>query len=193
MKTTTAAISRRDLLRMGMAGAAVGMVSLAGTSISALDVGAEDQEAVEQVSGPGAAVAKIYELQAAFHRAKTTQNINLMMSLWAENGTLHVQGDPKSPYIGSSSLRAFWQTSGSFTHRRLSLVPSFKTQINVRGASAWLYFECHDVGDFDLATRFIAADTFLGGTVRRAEDSWVFSNMTAGKAFPLSIDHHYFP
>jgi hypothetical protein len=75
----------------------------------------------------------------------------------------------------------------------------------------WLYFECHDIGDFDLATRFIASDTFLAGTLRkvgqetrpeegegRTEDegqdgSWVFSEMTAGKATPLAVDHYYFP
>jgi hypothetical protein len=33
--------------------------------------------------GPGSgAVGQIYRLQAAFHRAKTTQDIDLMMSLW---------------------------------------------------------------------------------------------------------------
>jgi hypothetical protein len=55
----------------------------------------------------------------------------------------------------------------SFTHLRFSLVPSFKIQIEVHGHRAWLYFECHEVGNFDLDNRFIAADTFLAGTVRR--------------------------
>lgn len=95
----------------------------------------------------GVDVGEIYKLQAAFHRAKTTQDINLMMSLWAIDGTLNNQGDPKSPYIGFDDLTSFWLNSGSFTHRRFSLVPSFKTQIQVDGHQAWLYFECHDVGD----------------------------------------------
>jgi hypothetical protein len=53
-------------------------------------------------------------------------------ALWADDGTLTNQGDPNSPYVGSERLRAFWQNSGSFKNRRLSLVPSFKTQIDVR-------------------------------------------------------------
>jgi len=147
-----------------------------------------------QVTGPESTqVGKIYELQAAFHRAKTTQDIDLMMSLWDMDGTLYVQGNPNSPFVGPEKLKSFWQTSGSFTHRRFSLVPSFKTQIDVRGDQAWLYFECHDIGDFDQPDRAIASDTFLAGTVRNIGGKWVFSNMTAGKAFPLSVNHYYFP
>ena len=167
-------------------------------------------------SGPDSAqVGKIYQLQAGFHRAKTTQDINLMMSLWDVNGILNVQGDPNSPYIGFDQLKSFWQHSGSFTQHRFSLVPSFKIQIEVHGNHSWLYFECHDVGNFDLANRFIATDTFLAGTLRKVDaemgeerrqkegiirqeedegDSrWVFWEMTAGKAAPLSVDRYYFP
>jgi hypothetical protein len=144
------------------------------------------------ISPESTQVAQIYELQAGFHKAKTTQDLDLMMSLWDPDGVLNNVGDPNSPYIGFDSLRSFWQNSGSFTHRRFSLVPSFKLQIDVHGDQAWLYFECHDIGDFDLATRFIAGDTFLAGTVRKVGPRWVFWEMTAGRAFPLSIDHYYF-
>lgn len=147
-----------------------------------------------QVIGPESTqVGEIYELQAAFHRAKTTQDLELMMSLWDPDGTLVVQGDSHSPYVGAEQIRHFWAGSGSFTHRRFSLVPSFKTRIEVKGDTAYLYFECHDIGDYDLPTRFIASDTFLAGTVRHIGGKWVFSQMTAGKASPLSPDHEYFP
>lgn len=147
-----------------------------------------------QVSRPSSEqTGKIYQLQAAFHRAKTTQDIDLMMSLWDPNGILIVEGDPNSPYVGFDQLKAFWLSSGSFTHRRFSLVPSFKIRIRVFGDQASLYFECHDIGDYDLDSRYIASDTFLAGTLRHLNGKWVFSNMTAGKAAPLSPDHYYFP
>lgn len=175
-------LTRRDLLRSSAgAGAAAGLAALGFPSRARAD----DDEG-------GGRVGAIYRLQAAFHRAKTTQDIDLMMSLWAKDGTLVNQGDPSSPYVGSERLRAFWLGSGSFTHRRFSLVP-YKIQIDLRGHSGFLYFECHDVGDYDLPTRFIASDTFLAGAIRHIEGSWVFWNMTAGKAFPLSFDHYYFP
>jgi hypothetical protein len=175
---------RRDLFK-GLAGTAVGMGGLVGSARSPVQA---------QVSGPESAqVGKIYQLQAAFHLAKTTQDIDLMMSLWDDDGILNNQGDPNSPYIGFDRLKSFWENSGSFTHRRFSLVPSFKLQIDVHGNEAWLYFECHDIGNFDLASRFIAGDTFLAGTVRDVAGRWVFRDMTAGRAFPLSADHYYFP
>jgi hypothetical protein len=178
-------INRRTMFRTGMAGTALGV---AGLVVPRLSV------AAAQVNGPSCTVGDVYQLQAAFHRAKTTQDLDLMMSLWADEATFTNQGDPSSPYIGSARLRTFWQNSGSFKNRRLSLVPSFKTQIDLRSDDeAWLYFECHDVGDYDQPTRTIAGDTFLVGTVKRFEGNWVFWDMTAGSSSPLSMDHYYFP
>jgi hypothetical protein len=171
---TTHHINRRTLLRTGLTGTALGAAAWAIPGVARAGNPPGSPESVQ--------VAEIYQLQAAFHRAKTTQDLDLMMSLWAPDATLNVQGDPDSPYTGTGPLRAFWQSSGSFTHRRFSLVPSFKTRINVHGAQAQLYFECHDIGDYDLASRFIASDTFLAGTVRNLGGNWVFDDMTAGKS-----------
>ena len=44
-----------------------------------------------------------------------------------------------------------------------------------------------------LPARQIVADTFLAGTLHRGRQGWVFFDMTAGKAFPLSVDHYYYP
>jgi hypothetical protein len=128
-------MSRRNVLRAGLAGTAA---SLAGVVLAPASlVGA-------QVQGPDRAVAEIYQLQSAFHRAKTTQDLDLMMSLWPEGSRINSPGDPNSPYIGSESLRQFWLNSGSWKSPRLSLVPSFKIQIDVKSDDeAWLYFECH--------------------------------------------------
>jgi hypothetical protein len=148
--------------------------------------------ATAQVNGSASAdVAKIYLLQAAFHRAKTAQDITLMMSLWDPGGALRVQGDPKSPYVGAELLRGFWLNSGSFKNRRFSLVPSYKTRIAVRDNEADLYFECHDVADYDLSTRSIVNDTFLAGTLRNAGGTWRFYDMTAGPSTPLSLERYY--
>jgi hypothetical protein len=187
--TTAAQISRRDLLRKGAT------VTALGASALVLPEFAFAQGPAAGVTGAESHVGEIYQLQAAFHRAKTFADLDLMASLWADDATLVNQGDANSPYNGNAAIKAFFATSGSFTHRRLSLVPSFKTQINVghEGNQAWLYFECHDVGDYDLSTRAIAADLFLAGLVRNKADTWQFWQMTAGKSFPLSADHYYYP
>jgi len=145
-----------------------------------------------QVTGPpNADVAEIYQLQAAFHRAKTAQDLTLMLSLWTHEASLSIAGDPNSPYVGRDRLHDFWANSGSFKNRRFSLVPSYKTMIDVRGEEATLYFECHDVADYDQPTRNIINDTFLRGTLRKHEGRWKFHQMAAGPSTPLSLDHYY--
>ena len=174
-------MKRRDFCRTVAAAMGVG-------GVTAANLG----PAIAQVSGPATAdVAQNYQLQAAFHQAKTAQDIELMMSLWDPKATLKIQGDPKSPYVGTEQLRAFWLNSGSFKNRRFSLVPSFKTRIAVRDNEASLYFECHDVADYDQPTRNIINDTFLAGTLRNVGGKWVFYDMSAGPATPLSLDRYY--
>ncbi|SRR5712692_3166111 len=180
--TPTRTLDRRRLLGLGAIGAAAGAVGLTFGKMNAT---------ADAASQESAQLGEIYRLQAAFHRAKTTQAIELMMSLWADGATFNMQGDANSPYVGTERLRAFWLGSGSFKNRRFSLVPSYKTQIHVTGDTATLYFECHDVGDYDLPTRAIASDSFLSGTLRRIGGEWLFWDMTAGKSSPLSVDHFY--
>jgi hypothetical protein len=176
-------MERRDFCK-NLPGIALGVGGLAASGVP---LGA-------QVSGPDSTqVAEIYQLQAAFHLAKTTQNIDLMMSLWDPSGSLTIPGNPSSPFIGLGQIRSYFLSGGSFTHRRFSLVPSFKIKIDVHGDQAFLYFECHDIGDFDLPSRFIASDTILAGTLRKIGGQWLFSNMFGGSASPLSVDHYYFP
>ena len=101
--------------------------------------------------------------------------------------------------FGSDQIRSFWQSSGSFTHLRFSLVPSFKTTIEVHGNQAYLYFECHDIGNFDSGSfndatkKTIINDTYLAGSLRNISSDWVFWDMTAGSSSPLSYDTYYFP
>ena len=184
-------LNRRRFLRFGGVSLGAAVLAAPGLNILAAHAG---EFAGSQVSGPESAqVGLIYELQAAFHRAKSTQDIELMMSLWTDDGTLHVQGNAKSPFTGTDQLRGFWRKSPSFQNRRFSLVPSFKTQIRVSGETAWLYFECHDVANYDLPTRSIAGDTFLAGTLQKNADRWQFKEMTAGPSTPLSVGQYYFP
>jgi len=75
-----------------------------------------------------------------------------MMSLWGCQRHPDVRGDPTHLTSASISFKSFWQHSGSFTQHRFSLVPSSRSQIEVHGKPRWLYFECHDVGNFDLLT-----------------------------------------
>ena len=98
-------MERRNFCK-GLPGMALGLGGLA----------ASRKPLLAQVTGPDSTqVAEIYQLQAAFHLAKSTQNIDLLMSLWDPNGSLTIPGDPNSPYVGFDRLRAYLLSTGSFT------------------------------------------------------------------------------
>jgi ketosteroid isomerase-like protein len=191
---TTREITRRDLLRTSLAATTLGAAALAVPGVALA------HPLAGGITGAESQVGEIYQLQAAFHRAKTTQDLDLMMSLWAEDATF-TNWSTGMTYSGADQIRSFWVGSGSFTNHRFSLVPSYKTQINVghNGDHAWLYFECHDVGNFatggfgDPAVKTIVNDTFLTGMLRKVRGAWLFWDMTAGPSSPLSYDHYYYP
>jgi hypothetical protein len=83
--SVSAKVSRRELLRKGLAGSALGVAGLSSAALTTIPA-----QANGGVSGPESTqVGEIYELQAAFHRAKTTQDLDLMMSLWGQDATFN--------------------------------------------------------------------------------------------------------
>jgi len=183
----TQELTRRTFVRKGLAGAALGAAALTVPGLAKADVSHGSEQ-----------IGEIYELQAAFHRAKTSQDLGLMMSLWADDATF-INTTSGLTYVGADQIRSFWQGSGSFTHHRFSLVPSYKTTIQVHGDRAFLYFECHDVGEFssggfdDPTKKTIVNDSYLAGSLRNIGGNWLFWYMTAGSSSPLSYDTYYFP
>ena len=178
---TTAETTRRGLLRRGAVAAGVGAVALAAPGLAQ----AADRDGEE--------TADIYQLQAAFHRAKSHQDIDLMVSLWAQDSTFRIG---TTTYTGRAAVRAFFLASGSWQFHRMSLVPSFKDVIRIHGETAFLYFECHDVAltneSATVPAGSIVTDLFNAGTIRRAERRWLFQHMIFGAA-PLSVDTIYHP
>jgi ketosteroid isomerase-like protein len=176
---TTGEFTRGALLRKG---AATGAVGAAAFAIPGLARGA-----VPGISHGSEQIGEIYELQAAFHRAKSHQDIDLMVSLWTDDCTFTNAG---TLFSGKDAVRTFFLGSGSWLHQRISFVPSFKDQIEVHGDTAFLYFECHDV---DLATGAVVTHLFNAGQIRNVSGSWLFQHMHFGSAAPLSVDTIYYP
>jgi len=178
MLSTPKPVNRRELLA---AGAAAGAAALAVPALATADVSHGSEQ-----------IGEIYQLQAAFHRAKSHQDIDLMVSLWTDDCTVTVNG---TTLAGRDAIRSLFLGSGSWKHHRISLVPSFKDQIQVQGDTAFLYFECHDVAldTDDPAGAQGALVTHLTnfGMIRKVADSWLFWQMHFGSAAPLSVDTIY--
>jgi hypothetical protein len=125
-------------------------------------------------------VAELYELQAAFHQAASYGgDIDAMMQLWADDGSLTV-GDVV--YSGKDGVRDFFANhSGAFKHYWVSLAPAFKTQFDIHGNAADIYFECH-YADPSVTPYVLRSDTSAMGTVKKVNEHWVFWNIIGGSA-----------
>jgi len=100
----TTAMRRRSLRHEGLTGTAL--------SVAALRVPGLAWRAGEglDTDGEGAPAARNYEPQAAFHQATTTQDLELMMSLRAEDATFNAAGTIAK---GADHIRSFGKRNGS--------------------------------------------------------------------------------
>jgi hypothetical protein len=155
--------------------------------------------------GPDAAIARLYELQAAFHDAAggagidantKAQHLQEMLEIWTADGVLVVgttvytgRGEPSSSTCapGSLTLCDFFQNhAGSFVLGRnwAALTSISRTHFEVHGNLAYVYFECHY---FDVATGAKMSDASIGllgqpgtGQARRAGGKWLLSFAEVG-------------
>ena len=54
---------------------------------------------------------QIHNIEIVFHQAGTTKNLDLMMSLFADDATITSGGKTHS---GKDRIRAYWQSAGPF-------------------------------------------------------------------------------
>ena len=125
-------------------------------------------------------VAELYELQAAFHHAASHGgDIDAMMALWADDSSITVGG---VLYSGKDAVRDFFANhSGAFKHNWVSLAPAFKTEFNIHGNTADIYFECH-YADPSVTPYVLKSDISATGNVRKVNGTWLFWNIVAGSA-----------
>jgi len=186
MLNTEHQLNRRELLRTAAVAAAAGATALAVPGLARGDVTHGSEQ-----------IGEIYQLQAAFHWAKShaltdPTAIDRMVSLWTDDCSVTSNG---TTFTGQDGVRALFLNSGSWKHRRMSVVPSFKDQIEVHGNTAFLYFECHDIAleanDPGGAQGSLVTHLTNFGTLRNEGGAWRFWQMQFGSASPVSVDQIY--
>jgi hypothetical protein len=76
-------------------------------------------------------LVQIYQIQAAFDRASSAGNLDLMMSLWADDATLSV-GAAKAPYRVANQARIWllpsypWLLCGVSWSHPASVLPQYR-------------------------------------------------------------------
>ena len=134
-----------------------------------------DQPSVTQIAAlqKQADMYAIDQIEANWHKAASTKDVNLMMSIWASNSTFQVG---TQTYSGKDQIRAFFATKAApFQPQNnwVSETPAYKIRITVNGDSGTLYFECHYV---DVATRTVKAVVGADLNVSRVNGRWLIVN-----------------
>jgi len=115
-------------------------------------------------------------IEKTWHKAASTQNVDLMMSIWAPDATFNIGPETLS---GSTQIRNFFtKTAGPFQpgHHWVSDTPAYKVRITVNGDKGTLYFECHYV---DVATSKLVSVVAADQTVQKIDGKWLITSAAA--------------
>ena len=123
---------------------------------------------------------KIDQIEKNFHYATTTQDIDLMMGLFAPNATMTI-GAGKTAAGLDEVRRFFLEDSAAFQPENtwISDHPAYKLEITVNGDRGTLHFECHYVY---AKTGKVVAVTAADFDVARIGGAWLITNMVGGSA-----------
>ena len=92
--------------------------------------------------------ANLYEIdqiEVNWHRATSTHNLNLMMSLWAPGAVFNID---QQTLTGKAQIRHWFATENAAFQPQNhweSDTPSYKIKVTINGDKGTLYFECHYV------------------------------------------------
>jgi hypothetical protein len=116
---------------------------------------------------------RITDIERKWHQATTTHDIDLMMSLWADDATFTV--DAGRTLTGKDEIRELWLAARPFQpeNQWVSETPAYKLRATVDGDKGTLYFECHYV---DPATREVVAVVGADQQVARINGEWLITS-----------------
>jgi hypothetical protein len=118
---------------------------------------------------------QLHQVEIAFHEAGSTKNLELMLSLFADDAVLMAGG---KTYAGKQQLKHYWQAAAPFQPQNqwIGYTPAFRIRYDVKGDRAHLYFECLWV---DKVAKKIAVHTNSDDTLVRVGGRWLIKEMKA--------------
>jgi ketosteroid isomerase-like protein len=114
----------------------------------------------------------IDQIEATWHRAASTHDVELMLSLWADNATFTLG---TRQLTGKDQLRTFFSTESApfkAENNWISETPAYKIRTAVNGDTGTLYFECHYV---DVATKTVKLVVSSDQKVARINGKWLIT------------------
>ena len=113
---------------------------------------------------------QIDQIERTWHKAASTHNVNLMMSLWAPGAVFNLGTETLT---GRAQIRHFFATKNPAfqpDHHWESDTPSYKIKATVNGDKGTLYFECHYI---DPKTSKVVAVVGVNHNVQKINGKWL--------------------
>jgi ketosteroid isomerase-like protein len=118
---------------------------------------------------------KIDRIEKTWHKAASSKDVDLMMTLWAPKSTFTIAG---KTYAGKKAIRQVFANAGPFQLQNNweSDTPAYKIRITVNGNKGTLYFECHYI---DVVTQKVAAAVGADQDVQKINGRWLITKAVA--------------
>jgi hypothetical protein len=121
--------------------------------------------------------ADLYQIdgiEKTWHKAASTKNLNLMMSIWAPNASFTLGGKTTR---GKAAIRKIFEKAGPFQPQNhwVSDTPAYKIRATVNGNKGTLYFECHYI---DVNTQKVVAVLGADQEIRKINGKWLITALT---------------
>lgn len=150
-------------------------VAAAAVVIAASGCGSSKKSAAQATLQRDADLYQIDQIEQKWHRAASTHNLDLIMSLWAPNATFNAKGQT---YTGTAAIRSALAAAGPFQPQNhwVSDTPAYKIRTTVNGDVGTLYFECHYI---DTKTGKVVAVVGADQDVKKINGVWKITNFAA--------------
>jgi ketosteroid isomerase-like protein len=147
--------------------------------LAALGRPAAHSFAKDDVTNREANLYLIDQVEVNFHRATSTHDLDLMMSLWAPGAVFNI--DQKT-LTGKAQIRHWFATENKAfmpNHHWESDTPTYKLRVNVTGDKATMYFECHYI---DPKTGMVMAVAGVDHHLQKIDGRWLITNSSGVNA-----------
>jgi ketosteroid isomerase-like protein len=118
----------------------------------------------------------IEHIEVTFHKAASTHDVDLMMSLFADDAVATIGGQT---YAGKDEIRVLFATKAAPfrpENHWLSDTPAYKLKSTVSGDTGTLYFECHYI---DVKNKVVVVAVGAQQQVARIGGKWLIKEMTS--------------
>jgi ketosteroid isomerase-like protein len=163
------------MTRALLMGCALAMVAaaLAGCGGSAM------ASASDQTQQKDAALYQIDQIERTWHKAASTHNVDLMMTLWAPDAVFNIGTET---FTGKAQIRKFFATENKAfmaQNHWESDTPSYKIKATVNGNKGTLYFECHYI---DVKSGQVANVVGVDHNVQKINGKWLIVSSVGATA-----------